>query len=916
MAQNLSSPAPSLRSFVKLLAGMAALVLALHLAALSLPVDIHLRTLLSDLLLPVESVSAAVFLFVVSVRERSAGKRAQAAWLMLALAQAFVAGSEIQWSVYEIVTGSSPFPSFGDIVYLLSYPAFLAGALLLFPQREKPGEKARRLLDIGIIGLSAMLMLWVFLLGPVLGTPSVSVLLDGIGAMYLVGDVALVSTLLVLVYRGSRNISVGAQWFFAGSIAARIVADALFAFQAEGGVFANGNASDAAYGASSLAAFCVALLQMAPRDGARRQALTSASGTRLRDLVDWRTHLPFLGVLCVFFIFMWSRAYHIPLGDASLGIWTGLILGMSITRQALQGIENVRLNRELDRRVQERTISLTEANLELFLLSRVRAAIAKELDLSVVLKTIVEAVAETLGYSMVALYLRDGDSLVLQHAIGYSNVIRRLTLTKGVMGRVARTGQPVMVGNTRVDPDFLTAVAGVASEISVPLLDYGVVEGVLTVESMVKDAFDQSDMRLLSEVADYAAMAIVRARYVSLLRESQDQLEHRVEERTTELRESQERLRQAEKMEAIGRLAGGVAHDFNNMLTVIMGHGQLLVDSDEMSEEDRHAVGSMLESAQRAASLTHQLLTFSRQQVIDVRALDLGCVVDEMSDMIARLVGQHVRLEARSSDGLWSVHADRVQLEQVLLNLSANAADAMKDGGVLEIETANLESARPIPYQMTVVPAGSYVVLTVRDSGEGMPAEIQEHVFEPFFTTKSKGEGTGLGLATVYGVVKQVKGFIGLESAPGRGATFRIYFPAYPAELALRPSAGRETGPQRGSESILVVDDQKEVRSITVLMLRSLGYSVREAASGREALELLQGGGEPPDLMITDVSMPDMTGVALMKEMEKAGTAPKTVFMSGYANDAFDTSLKNAMFLQKPFTARTLARAVRKALDE
>ncbi|HTP59606.1 MAG TPA: GAF domain-containing protein, partial [Spirochaetia bacterium] len=574
-----------------------------------------------------------------------AGKRAFAAWLMLALAQAFVAGSEIQWSVVEIVTGSSPFPSLGDIVYLLSYPAFFAGAFLLFPPRKKPGERLGQLLDIGIIGISVMLMLWVFLLGPVLSSPSVSGLLDGISVMYLLGDIALVSTLLVLVYRGSRIISVGSQWLFAGSVAARILADSLFAFQAEGGIFANGNASDAAYGASSLAAFCVALLQITRRGSVSRRTRRPVTPSHLRDLVDWRTHLPFLGVLCVFFIFMWSRAHPIPLGEASLGIWTGLILGLSIARQALQGIENARLNRELDRRVQERTISLTEANLELFLLSKVRAAIAKELDLSVVLKTIVEAVAETLGYSMVALYLRDGDSLVLQHAIGYSNVIRRLTLTKGVMGRVARTGAPALVGNTRDDADFLTAVTGVASEVTVPLLDYGVVEGVLTVESMVKDAFDQSDVRLLSEVADYAAIAIVRARYVSLLKESQDQLERRVEERTFELRDSQERLRQAEKMEAIGRLAGGVAHDFNNMLTVIMGHGQLLVDSEELSEEDRQAVGAMLESAQRAASLTHQLLTFSRQQVIDVRTLDLGSVVDEMSDMIARLVGQHVRLE-------------------------------------------------------------------------------------------------------------------------------------------------------------------------------------------------------------------------------------------------------------------------------
>ncbi|HUI70687.1 MAG TPA: PAS domain S-box protein, partial [Spirochaetia bacterium] len=692
--------------------------------------------------------------------------------------------------------------------------------------------------------------------------------------------------------------------------------------------------------------------------------------------------------------------------------------------------------------VQERTIKLTEANLELFLLNQVRTALAREAELSAVLKTIVETVAETLGYSMVGLYLLQKDQLVLQYDVGYERRFPCISISSGVTGRVARTGTSALVGDARLDPDFITAVEGVASEVAVPLLDQGSVEGVLSVESMRRDAFDESDLHLLTEVADYAAIAIVRARFFSLMRESeeryrrlietspdaivltnaelailianqkaaelygydsvdqlsnlrardfvgladrdrfdlavrdvlasgavvsmeltlarrggkeipvelsasavtgpqgafagfliiarditqrkhieaelreyQEELERRVEERTSALQESQERLRQAEKMEAIGRLAGGVAHDFNNMLMVIMGHGQMLLETEDIAGDRRRELAAMLESAERAASLTHQLLTFSRQQLVEAQALDLNAVIDGMSDMVSRLVGQHVRLDFRPGSELWSVLSDKVQMEQVVLNLAANAADAMKNGGVIEIETSNVRVEQPIPLQLELVPPGRYVLFRFKDSGEGMPAEVQEHVFEPFFTTKEKGKGTGLGLATVYGIVKQAKGFISLESAPGQGATFRIYLPAYELDaVAEQGSEGVKQAPG-GTESILVVDDQDEVRDIAVLMLRNLGYTVYEAGGGNEALALLGRLTRLPDLVITDVSMPDLTGPALMRQLFSAGTVPKTIYMSGYGRDAFDRTMTDAVFLQKPFSALTLALAVRNVLD-
>jgi len=1025
----------------KLPAAAAAAVLIGHVLVLSLLRDQHLRMVVSDVFLPVESTAAAgVFVFA-ALRERTTGKRAFAAWLLLAIAYISIAASDLQWSGLEIFGGVTPFPSVGNVVYLFSYPTFFVGALLL--SQPSARGRTRQMLDIGIIVLSAMLALWVFLLSPVLvWTPHVTSLLFVIGILYLVGDLALVSTLAVLAFRRGSTMLPSSRWFLTASILARMVADSLFSFQLVSGVSANGNASDAAYALSSLCAFAAALAQIFQPTQNREATSRSTTSTRLRDLMDWRTSLPFLGILVVFFVFLWSRAHPFPLGDVVLAMWAGTIVAFSITRQILESVENARLSRELDLRVQERTIRLTEANLELFLLSQVRTALAKELELSAVLKTIVETVAETLGYSMVSLYLLQRDQLVFQYDVGYERRLPCIPITSGVTGRVARTGKPALVANTRDDPDFLSAVEGVASEITVPLLDQGAVEGVLSVESLRRDAFDESDLRLLTEVADYAAIAIVRARFFSLLRESeeryrrlietspdaivltdaelgiivanqkaaelfgydsadqlsslrardfvdpadrnsfdaavrdvlesgtvvpmelgvirrggkevpveasasavtgpqgafaglliiardithrkrieaelreyQEELERRVDERTSALQESQERLRQAEKMEAVGRLAGGVAHDFNNMLMVIMGHGQLLLETEDLAGDRRRELAAMLESAERAASLTHQLLTFSRQQLVEVQALDLNAVIDGMSDMVARLVGEHVKLEFRPAQELWSVLTDKVQMEQVVLNLAANAADAMKNGGVIEIETSNVRVEEPIPLQLVIVPPGRYVLVRVKDSGEGMPAEVQEHVFEPFFTTKEKGKGTGLGLATVYGIVKQAKGFISLESAPGQGATFRIYLPAYELDaVAEQGNEGVKQAPG-GTESILVVDDQDEVRGIAVLMLRNLGYTVYEAGGGNEALALLGRLSRLPDLVITDVSMPEVTGPALMRQLFTSGSGPKTIYMSGYGRDAFDRTMTDAVFLQKPFSALTLALAVRNVLD-
>jgi signal transduction histidine kinase len=353
------------------------------------------------------------------------------------------------------------------------------------------------------------------------------------------------------------------------------------------------------------------------------------------------------------------------------------------------------------------------------------------------------------------------------------------------------------------------------------------------------------------------------------------------------LEEKSEELRQAQKMEAIGRLAGGVAHDFNNLLLVIDGYSEFLASSLTDAKQ-RHFAEEIRSAGQRAAALTHQLLAFSRRQVLQPQVLDLNEAVRGMDAMLRRLIGAGVRVELDLDPALRPIEADPSQVSQVLLNLAVNARDAMAGAGRLEISTRN---------------DGADVVLDVADTGVGMDEETRRRIFEPFFTTKEVGQGTGLGLSTVYGIVTQSGGSVDVRSAPGRGASFVVRFPATDA---VEPRAiAEQPEPARGAERILVVDDEQVVRELLAKMLREQGYHVETAASAREA-RTLQGRF---DLLLTDVVMPEQDGVTLARDL----APPQVLFISGYDQDALVAA--DASFLQKPFSRDELTRAVRGLLD-
>jgi PAS domain S-box-containing protein len=379
----------------------------------------------------------------------------------------------------------------------------------------------------------------------------------------------------------------------------------------------------------------------------------------------------------------------------------------------------------------------------------------------------------------------------------------------------------------------------------------------------------------------------------------------------------EEQLRQSQKIEAIGRLAGGIAHDFNNVLTAILGYSQILLSDMGADDPRREDMQEIERAAERAAALTRQLLAFSRRQVLQPQILNLNELVGNLDNFIRRLIGEDIDLRTRLAPDLWMVSADAGQIEQVVMNLAVNSRDAMPAGGKLTIETANVpldqEYAR---HHIAIVP-GDYVMVAVSDTGMGMDEETRNRLFEPFFTTKGPGKGTGLGLSTVYGIVKQSGGNIWVYSEPGRGSTFKIYFPRS-SGTAVESGAKVKPTTTRGTETVLLTEDEDGVRQLASKVLRGLGYVVLEARSGREAVSVTEAFTGNIHLLLTDVVMPEFSGSELAQRIGVMRPGIKVLYMSGYTNEAIihhGVLASNIAYLQKPFTPDVLARKVREVLE-
>src|SRR5438270_6406211 len=386
----------------------------------------------------------------------------------------------------------------------------------------------------------------------------------------------------------------------------------------------------------------------------------------------------------------------------------------------------------------------------------------------------------------------------------------------------------------------------------------------------------------------------------------------------TEQRVLEQQFQQAQKMEAIGRLAGGVAHDFNNLLMIIRGCAELLEHHKAQPERIGAYIKQINDATSIAASVIQQLLAFSRKQAPEKSALDCNAVLLDLRKMLPRLLGEDIEIIFNPGQALDRISADRAQIEQIILNLAVNARDAMPEGGKLVISTANVYlSTAQLERPGVQLPAGSYVMLSVADSGTGMEPEIQSHIFEPFFTTKERGKGTGLGLATVYGIVKESTGHITVDSMPGKGTAFKIYFPI--TSLPKEPPVAVQSAPAvpGGSETILLVEDEQALREITCEYLQSRGYRVLTAGSGLHALEICRSHEEPIDILLTDIIMPGIRGPELVKAALDMRPGLRVIYVSGYADRGLENAMEqDAVLLQKPYSLSDLGHKIRSSISQ
>jgi two-component system cell cycle sensor histidine kinase/response regulator CckA len=554
----------------------------------------------------------------------------------------------------------------------------------------------------------------------------------------------------------------------------------------------------------------------------------------------------------------------------------------------------------------ERLERLLETNRELSKFQPLESLLAK----------IAEACGHLLDSDSVGIRIREEDDLVLAGAYGDAREAMptpRLKLGESLSGLVAATGEPLIVSDPARDPRMTPAHreayrrGGYKAFLGVPLILGPQVLGVLSVRTRRERGFSLEDLALAMAFAAQAAIALENSR---LYQQTQRAYE--------ELSQTQEQLTQARKMEAVGRLAGGVAHDFNNLLTVMIGRTQLLLRRLDAHDSIRPELELIQATADQAADLTRQLLAFSRKQVLQPTVLNLNRAVANLGEMLKRLIGEDIVLVTELGSALGHVKADPTQIQQVVMNLAANARDAMPRGGRLTLETANVDLDATYARQRVGVQPGRYVMLAVTDTGVGIAPDTRAHLFEPFFTTKGPGHGTGLGLATVYGIVKQSDGHIWVYSEPGRGTTFKIYLPRVDATVdPVMPESDLPVNTY-GHETILLVEDARAVRVLARDVLKAQGYAVLEAEHGREALRIAEQYAGPIHLLLTDVVMPEMNGRDLVEQLAPLRPSMAIIYMSGYT----DTVVVHqggldpgAAFLQKPFTPSALVGKVRQLLD-
>ncbi|HEX4930744.1 MAG TPA: ATP-binding protein [Gaiellaceae bacterium] len=605
-----------------------------------------------------------------------------------------------------------------------------------------------------------------------------------------------------------------------------------------------------------------------------------------------------------------------PFTRDEVNLVQGMVRVLELVLQNLRAFETERAMRA----------SLQERQALLEKLARIELSMSHGAPLAEVLDAITEGATELFADSMVGLRLldpEDPDHLLLVSSRGIDpgrdlGALRRTSTRSTLGGRAFLEERLVIVDdyqNSDLALDELRADC-VQVAMSAPVREGGKAVGSLTVATRRPGGvYSSSEQEMLQALAEHASLALTDARMIEAMRTAEREKDAMLADLLDgiEQREQLEgQLRQSQKMDAVGQLAGGIAHDFNNLLMVILGYSQLVAESLGRDDPLVESVDEISEAAERAAALTRQLLAFSRQEVVQPQTIDLNLAVPNLLKLLRRMLRESIEFELELTPGVWSTNIDRSQFEQVIVNLAVNAGDAMSGGGTLRVSTEN----RSVGEDDACVAAGDYAVLTVTDTGDGMAADIAARAFEPFYTTKPRGSGTGLGLATVYGIVKQAGGAIDLQSALGCGTTATVYFPAATETIEQTPETPSSSGPAPRGGTVLVVEDEGSVRTLVQRILERNGYRVLVAESGAKALETVAVHDGEIAVVLTDVVMPGMSGRELADQVTAVSPELKVVFMSGYPDEvAADLGVlgPEANYLQKPFTAAGVLAAVERA---
>jgi PAS domain S-box-containing protein len=812
------------------------------------------NTLVTDIAQPIISLAMSVLGWRAS-RQSGLDGRERRAWQILTISFLMYFIGNVIWAYYELRLHEDLGLTWADVPTLMYYPIALLG-LLTFPLGRAGRSRLTFALDSGTVMLGASIVIWYLVLRPVALAQNASSLETAVTLAYPVSNaVLLFGVIAVLLRQPSKRVS-GALGVLTLAIFFDAIADFGYSYQTLDNSYFGGQWPDGFYMLGFVLLAASAHYQY--RTAGRSRTEAPIVGPE-KSPFSW---LPYAGVgvaygLLLFVAYKFQHEHGMePIVWLTIGAF--LVTALVVARQIVALRENSRLLAEKAARESEaRFVSLVQHSSD---------------------------VVTIVGGDGKVIYV----SPSIERVFGYQ--------PQQLLGRQLR--EFLFSDDKQRALDTMAEVAQAPGKTSsIELRARHRDQNWLHIEAVMTNLLHESNI----------AGIVVNARDVTERKKAEEALH-----------DSEERLRQSQKMEAVGQLAGGVAHDFNNLLAVIIGYADMLLKRTPADDERTiRQVQEIRKAGDRAKSLTRQLLAFSRKQVLQPKVLDLNEVVHDLEKMLGRLIGEDIEMRTVLKADLGSVKADPGQIEQVLMNLAVNARDAMPDGGSLKIETDNVELNEGYTQKHRPIEAGSYVMIAVSDSGCGMSVELQSRIFEPFFTTKETGKGTGLGLSTVYGVVKQSGGAVWVYSEPGHGTTFKIYLPRVDEVASVVEPRVERSKTLTGTETVLLVEDEEAVRQLAQEVLQSNGYRVLGASNGNEAVTVAEKHDGVINLMVTDVVMPHLGGRELAERLSVTRPDMRVLYMSGYTDDAIvhlGVLDGRAAFLEKPFAPDALAMKVREVL--